>query len=96
MDILGKVGLSGNSHIMGISTPAPIIEAQKLYDTSAYKGVESSLPNGKGLYIVMKDGSVITFRVITSTKGSPAVDINIKHSTSYNSLKHKKYIPQRR
>lgn len=87
---IGMVGLSGKSHIREISTSNPIREAQKLYDTIAYGGIESNLPNGKGIYSVMKDGSVITFRVITSTKGSPAVDINIKHSTSYNSFKTQK------
>lgn len=87
---IGKVGLSGNSQIREVQASDPIAEAQKLYDTIAYGGIESNLPNKKGKYTVMQDGSVITFRVITSTKGSPAVDINIKHSTSNNCFKTQK------
>ncbi len=84
---IGNVGLSGNSHKREIITEDPAGEAQKLYDKIAYGGIESDLPNGKGKKTVMKDGSIITFRLITSTKGSPAVDINIDHSTTSNSFK---------
>ena len=38
-------------------------------------------PNGKGYRVSMKDGSIITYREVSSSDGSPAVDINITSSS---------------
>lgn len=38
----------------------------------------------------MVDGTIITFRPISSSDGSPAVDINIKGSDNHGKLKAQK------
>jgi hypothetical protein len=40
-------------------------------------GINSKLTNGKGDRVDFSDGTIITYRVITSTKESPAVDIKV-------------------
>ena len=40
-------------------------------------GIKSKLTNGKGDRVDFADGTTITYRVITSTKGSKAVDIKV-------------------
>lgn len=37
--------------------------------------------NGKGFRVSMKDGSIITYREVSSSDGSPAVDIHIMSSS---------------
>ena len=43
-------------------------------------GIESELPNGKGIRAEMKDGAIIAYRVVASTPASPAAEINVKKS----------------
>ena len=38
----------------------------------------------------LKDGTIITYREITSTKDSPAVEINIKQSNDSGGIKNQK------
>lgn len=46
--------------------------------------------NGKGFITELKDGTIISYREITSTEGSPAVEINIKKSTDTGGVKKQK------
>lgn len=41
-------------------------------------GIESELPNGKGIRAEMKDGTITAYRVVASTPGSPAVEIDVR------------------
>lgn len=34
------------------------------------------LGNGKGVYTKMKDGSILSYREVSSSDGSPAVEMN--------------------
>ncbi len=68
----------------------PVQEAKKFYDSIAFGGIESKLENGKGYLTKLKDGTVITFREITSTEGSPAVEINIKKTSESSGIKSQK------
>lgn len=86
----GKIGKSRVTDIRQIDCSDPIRESKKFYDKLANGGIEEILPNGKGVITSMKDGTVITYRVITSTEGSPAVDINIKRSSDTGGIKKQK------
>lgn len=50
-------------------------------------GVKTTLPNGKGTKTVLSDGTVIVHRIITSTKGSPAVEISVSGSSNIKNQK---------
>lgn len=86
----GKIDKSRVVDIRQINCSDPIRESKKFYDKLANVGIEEILPNGKEVMTSMKDGTVITYRVITSTEGSPAVDINIKRSSDTEGIKKQK------
>ncbi len=46
--------------------------------------------NGKGVYTKMKDGSILSYRQISTSDGSPAVEINIRGSTDHGTVKYQK------
>ena len=48
------------------------------------------MPNGKGVRTELKDGTIIVYREITSTIGSPAVEINARKSVDNCGLKYHK------
>lgn len=53
--------------------------------------VESKkLSNGKGKVTKMRDGSIISYRPISSSDGSPAIDINIRKSRNSGGIKQQK------
>lgn len=86
----GIIGKSGQKDIRQINCLDPIYESKKFYDTLTNGGIEETISNGKGLKTIMKDGSIITYRIITSTDRSPAVDINIKNSNNTGGINRQK------
>lgn len=48
------------------------------------------MANGKGNYTKMKDGSILSYREVSSSDGSPAVEINIKKSIDHGGIKNRK------
>lgn len=86
----GIIGKSGQKDIRQINCLDPINESKKFYDTLTNGGIEEIISNGKGLKTIMKDGSIITYRIITSTDCSPAVDINIKNSNNTGGINRQK------
>ncbi len=68
----------------------PISTAKEFYSLIAKGGIENKLPNNKGLFTKLKDGTIIVFREITSTPNSPAVEINIKGSNTTSGIKGQK------
>ena len=78
----GDKGQSSQNKVRNIVSDNPSASAKEFYDTIAYGGLEKELSNGKGLKTDMADGSTITFREISSSDGSPAVDINITKTDS--------------
>ena len=48
------------------------------------------MANGKGHYTKMKDGSILSYREVSSSDGTPAVEINIKKSTDHGGIKYQK------
>ena len=74
----GTVGQSKQSKVRNISSDDPVATAKDFYDRAAYGGKEEPLGNGKGFKTTMKDGSVLTYREVSSSSdGSPAIDITI-------------------
>ena len=80
----------GRSFVRNMAAPDPIKTAKDFYDKAAYGGIERIMENGKGSYTKMSDGTILSFRQISSSDGSPAVEINIKNSSNHNELKYQK------
>ncbi len=75
----GEKGKKGSaSWIRKIETKNPEAEAGRFYDLLTDGGREKPLANGHGFITTMPDGSKITIRIKTSTKDSPAVDLNLE------------------
>jgi hypothetical protein len=86
----GDKGKSPKNRNREIDCDNPIIVSKNFYDSIANGGIETTLENGKGLITKLKDGTIITYREITSTANSPAVEINIKKSTNNSGIKTQK------
>lgn len=85
----GKRG-DGGSGVRHIEADDPVKEANKFYKAIAKGGFEKPLKNGKGVATTLADGTVITKREVSSSDGSPAVDINIKESGDPAGVKDQK------
>ena len=64
--------------------------AKEFYDAIALGGREEKLANGKGLNTRLADGTVITWREVSSSDGTPAIDINISQSNDSGGIKRQK------
>ena len=80
----------GRSFVRNIRSSDPEKTAKDFYDKAAHGGIEKEMSNGKGLYTKMKDGSIISYRNVSSSDGSPAVEINIRQSTDHGDIKYQK------
>jgi hypothetical protein len=85
----GKKG-QGRDYVRNIFSNNPVKAAQVFYDKAAHGGIERTMANGKGHYTKMKDGSILSYREVSSSDGSPALEINIKKSTNHGDLKYQK------
>ncbi len=79
-----KYGLTSNGYFAQpgknarvYKTNDPIGDSIDFFEKLATGGKKGPLANGKGSRVRLDDGTWITHRIITSTKGSPAVDINV-------------------
>ena len=57
----------------------PISESTSFYEQIGKGGEISDLPRGNGTSTRLDDGTIITYRVVTSTTDSPAVQINVRN-----------------
>lgn len=84
----------GNNKVRNIKSDDPSKTAKEFYDTIAHGGIEESTferdgtENGKMAHL--SDGSVITWRNVSHSDGSPAVDINIEKSSDNGGIKKQK------
>lgn len=83
----GKIGKASVDEIRQIDADDVLSESKKFYNCIAYGGIETKLPNGKGVRTELRDGTIIVYREITSTIGSPAVEINVRKSSDNCGLK---------
>lgn len=77
----------GNVSIRNIKSNGPLSTAKDFYNIAKQGGKENLLANGKGKITKMNDGTTITFRRVSSSDGSPAIDIIIK---GYGEIKSQK------
>ena len=77
----GKFGKEGkNCQVIITDTPK---ETSSDFFEKLTQGMNiESLDNGKGWKARSEDGTIITYRTLTSTPNSPAIDINIKKSST--------------
>lgn len=85
----------GRSTTRNISSSDPVKTAKDFYDKAAYGGIEKPIYNKKTGTIIgqtssLSDGSVISWRNVSSSDGSPAVEINIKRSSDTSGVKQQK------
>lgn len=88
----GYFGSKGQSSgkVRNIVSDNPIATAKEFYQIAAKGGIEQQMLNGKGYTTKMKDGSIISYREVSTSDGSPAVDINIKRSINSGGIKQQK------
>ncbi|SEQ30423.1 hypothetical protein SAMN02910289_01723 [Lachnospiraceae bacterium RM5] len=80
----------GRNFVRNITSADPVKTAQDFYDKAAYGGIERPMANGKGHYTKMKDGAILSYREVSSSDGTPVVEINIKKSTDHGGIKYQK------
>lgn len=85
----GKKG-QGRSFTRNISSNDPISTAKSFYDKAAYGGIEYKMQNGKGIYTKMADGTVLSYRKISSSDGTSVVEMNIEKSNRSGGIKYQK------
>ena len=92
----GRKGESStNSRVRNIESADPNATAKEFYNKIAYGGIESDIYNKKtgeviGQKTKLADGSIISWRDISFSDGTPAVEINIEQSTSNGGVKQQK------
>lgn len=87
----GMFGQRGSrTYFRVITAEDPLKEANYFYQQLSKGGVERSVKNGKVRISVMSDGSEVSIREVTSTEGSPAVEISIRRSINPGGLKTQK------
>ncbi len=80
----------GRSFVRNISSDDPASTAKDFYDTAAHGGIEGAMDKGKGYVTKMKDGTILSYREVSSSDGSPAVEINIRQSDDHGDIKYQK------
>jgi len=80
----------GRSFTRNIISSDPATEAKNFFDDAAYGGIIKEMSNGKGETVKMKDGSIISYREVSTSDGSPAVEINIKNKDASGGIKKQK------
>ena len=90
----GTKGDSKDNSIRHIESSDPAATAKTFYDKASHGGIEEDIldrkGNLKGATTKMADGTIITWREVSSSDGFPAIDINIKHSYDSGGLKGQK------
>lgn len=90
----GTKGNSGDASVRHIKSSNPSCTAKDFYDTIAKGGIESNIydSNGniKGGITKMADGTIVTWRNVSNSDGSPAIDINIQESNNPAGIKGQK------
>ncbi len=90
----GRFGVnspSSGNKTRNIASADPLATAKDFYDKIAFGGKETVYNGGERYTTHMADGSIITMRPVSSSPdGSPAVEINIVHSSHTGGLKQQK------
>ena len=82
----GYFGEKGDN-VRVIKTSTPEATSSDFYKKLADGGHSEPLSNGHGTKTTLPDGSIVVHRLITSTSGSPAVDIKVIGTSKVKSQK---------
>ena len=77
----GNFGVQGKNTRV-IKCDDPIKDSATFYDRIGKGGKLETIPGKEGTVTTLDDNSKITYRIITTTEGSPAVQINVKNVTT--------------
>jgi|LauGreDrversion4_2_1035121.scaffolds.fasta_scaffold121367_4 hypothetical protein len=77
-DRQGRLGAKGRNKARLIASDNPAKTSEDVYSALKSGGKESRLPNGKGRLTAFPDGSRVIHRPVSSSDGSPVVEISIK------------------
>jgi len=80
LDHDGRFGKPGRGRAQVVVSGDPAATAKEFYKKLGAGGREQILPNGKGGITWFDDGSRVVYRPVSSSDGSPAVDITITGS----------------
>ena len=86
----GDSSPSTGNKTRNISSSEPLKTAKDFYDKIAYGGLEKTYDGGNRKITQMADGTIITWRRISRSDGSPVVEINISSSSHTGGLKKQK------
>lgn len=86
----GTRGDSTKERTRHIESKNPISTSTDFYNKLTHGAIEKNLPNGKGTVAKLADGTIVSYRKISSSDGTPAVDINIKRSKESGGVKQQK------
>ena len=70
-----------------IKSKDPVSTSKDFYSKISKGGTESTLSNKHGVMTVLPDKTRIVYRIITSTKGSPAIEIIVTSSSTVKKQK---------
>lgn len=74
----GVKGRSRDGSVRNIVCDNPLEVARDLFYRLAKGGVVTPMSNAKGISSRLSDGATISFREVSSSDGSPAVEINLR------------------
>ena len=86
----GDSSPSTGNRTRNISSHDNVGTAKDFYDKISYGGIEISYDNGNRKISHMGDGTIVTMRQISSSDGTPVVEINISKSTHTGGIKKQK------
>ena len=86
----GENSPSTGNKTRNIASADPLSTAKDFYDRIAYGGVEKIYANGDRKITQMADGTIITWRRVSTSDSSPVVEINICSSSHTGGIKKQK------
>lgn len=86
----GTNGEGRKGYSRHIISENPVKTANIFYKKLTLGGIEKEMPNNKGVFSKMKDGTVVSYREHSTSDGTPVVEINIKNSSIDSGIKEQK------
>lgn len=78
----------GRTFTRNISSDSSEKMATEFYDTASYGGIENTYSKGK--YTKLSDGTIMSYREISTSDGTSVVEINIRQSSNSAGVKFQK------
>lgn len=78
----------GREFTRNISSNTPLKTAKEFYEIASKGGAETTY--GKGRYTRLSDGTIISYREISTSDGTSVVEINIRQSSNSVGVRYQK------